>query len=151
VNRILTVLAAIGIAVGGYIHFHLWQGVYHHAPIREMFVLNVVASAFLAIAVFIPTRIAALAGAALAAGSLAALGLSRVASLPTPHGRWSEIGLAPGGQTFFGVSDTLIVIVAEALALVACLALVAVRSRRGARGAVTRRRTAPVPQWAMPL
>jgi hypothetical protein len=150
VNRILTVLAAIGIAVGGYIHFHLWQGVYHHAPIREMFVLNVVVSAFLAIAVLIPTRVAALAGAALAAGSLAALGLSRIASLPTPHGRWSEVGLAPGGQTFFGVSDTLIVIVAEALALVACLALLAVRSRN-AVATVTRRRSAAVPQWAMPL
>jgi hypothetical protein len=81
---------------------------------------------------------------------LAALGLSRIASLPTPHGRWSEIGLAPGGQTFFGVRDTLIVIVAEALALVACLALVAVRSRN-AVGTVTRRRSAPLPQWAMPL
>jgi hypothetical protein len=150
VKRILAVLAAIGIAAGGYIHFHLWQGVYHHAPIREMFVLNVVVSAFLAIAIFIPTRASALAGAALAAGSLAALGLSRVASLPTPHGRWSEIGLAPGGQTFFGISDTLIVIVAEALALAACLALVAVR-RRHAVGTVTRRRSAPIPQWAMPL
>jgi hypothetical protein len=149
VKRTFAVIAAIGIAIGGYVHFRLWHGVYRHAPIREMFVLNIVLSAVLAVALLVPRRVFAIAGAALAAGSLTALVLSRTVGLPTPHGRWTEIGLAPG-QRLFGVNETLLIIVAESVALLACAALVvlAVQSRVGADG---RRRNAPVPPWAVPI
>jgi hypothetical protein len=148
-RRIFAAVGAGGIAIGGYIHFRLWHGVYRQAPIREMFLLNVALSAVLAVALLIPKRVFALAGAALSAGSLTALILSRTVGLPTPHGRWTEIGLAPG-QTLLGVNETLLIIVAESVALVACLALVvlAFRSRVGADG---RRRNAPLPPWAVPV
>jgi len=148
----LVAVAAISIAVGGYVHFRLWHGVYHLAPIREMFVLNVVVSAFLAFAIFVPGRVTALAGVALSAGSLGAIALSRTVGLPTPHGRWKEMGLAPAGQKLLGISDTLLVIGAETLALLACGALLVVAIR--ARASVERkgqRRRAPLPQWAMPI
>lgn len=143
-RRILAVVATLSIAIGGYVHFRLWHGVYHHAPIREMFLLNVVLSAFFAIAVLIPRRIYALGGAALSAGSLIAIGLSRTVGLPTPHGLWTETGLAPAGQTLFGISDTLLVLIVETVALLTCVALVvvteSVRSGAGANGAAKGRR-----------
>lgn len=152
-RRVLVGVAAVSIAVGGYVHFRLWHGVYHLAPIREMFVLNVVASAFLAFAILVPGRVTALAGVALSAGSLGAIALSRTVGLPTPHGRWTEVGLAPSGQTLFGISDTALVIGAETLALLACTALVvlAVRRTRTVDGRAGWRRTAARPQWAMPI
>jgi hypothetical protein len=153
-KRLFSVVAAIGIGLGGFVHFRLWHGVYHLAPIHQMFVLNIVLSAFLAIAVFIPRRVFALAGAALSAGSLAAIALSRTSfGLPTSlHVRWMEKGLAPAGQTLFGVSDTLLVILAESAALVACVALIIVTARSDEFGVrFSRRRGTPIPQWAMPL
>ncbi len=147
-------VAAVGIALGGFVHFRLWHGVYHLAPIHQMFVLNIVLSAFLAVAVFIPRRVFALAGAALSAGSLAAIALSRTSfGLPTSlHVRWMEKGLAPAGQTLFGVSDTLLVIIAESVALAACVALVLIIGPRDQTDLrVSRRRGASVPQWAMPV
>lgn len=110
-------------------HFRLWHGVYHNAPIKEMFLLNVTVSAFLAVAILIPGRATAFAVAILSGGSLAAIALSRTVGLPTPHGRWKEIGLAPSGQTLFGISDTLLVIVVEAIALLASVALLALAIR----------------------
>lgn len=151
-KRVLIAVAAISIAVGGYVHFRLWHGVYHLAPIREMFLLNVVISAFLAFAIFVPGRVTALAGVALSAGSLGALTLSRTVGLPTPHGRWTETGLAPAGQTLFGISDTLLIIGAESLALLACSALLVIAVRN--RTPVVRngdRRRSQLPQWAMPI
>ncbi len=148
-KRSFAVVAAIAIAVGGYLHFHLWHGVYRNAPIREMFVVNIVVSALVAVALLIPKPIVAMAGAALTAGSLTALILSRTTGLPTPHGRWTEIGLSPG-QTLLGVNDTLLIIIAESVALVACAALLVLawRSRVDANG---RRRNAPLPEWAVPI
>lgn len=128
-KRVLTVVAAIGIALGGYVHFRLWHGIYHVAPIREMFVFNVVLSAFLVFAVFIPKPVYAAAGAVLSAGSLGAIALSRTVGLPTFHGRWTEIGLSPRGQTLFGIGDTLLVIVAESVVVLACTALGTARLR----------------------
>jgi hypothetical protein len=156
-KRVFSAMAAIGIALGAYVHFRLWHGVYHRAPIHQMFVLNIVLSAFLAIAVFIPRRVFAAAGGLLAAGSLGALALSRTSfGLPTSlHVRWMEKGLAPSGQTLFGVSDTLLVIIAESVALLACVGVVLATTRadraESAPGDARCRRGAPVPQWAMPL
>jgi hypothetical protein len=150
VKRIFALVAVISIAVGGYVHFRLWHGVYRHAPIREMFVANFVASAIVAVAVLLSRRVFAVAGAAISAGSLTALVLSRTVGLPTFHGRWTEIGLAPG-QSVLGINETLVVIIAESVALLACASLLVLtfRSRIGVDG---RRRNAPPPQpqWVMP-
>ena len=149
-KRVLTVVAAIGIALGGYIHFRLWHGVYRHAPVREMFLIDVVLSAFLALAVFIPKPAFALAGAALTAGSLVAIALSRTVGLPTFHGKWTEVGLAPQ-QALFGINETLLVIIAESVALLACLALVTLALRARTSTPATGRRRGAVPQWATPV
>jgi hypothetical protein len=150
-KRVLTVVAAIGIALGGYIHFRLWHGVYRHAPVREMFLIDVVLSAFLTIAVFIPRRVFAAAGAVLTGGSLAAIALSRTVGLPTFHGKWTEVGLAPQ-QSLFGINETLLVIIAESVAFLVCCTLVYLYTQaRTPVASGARRRGAKVPEWATPL
>lgn len=122
-------IAAVAIGLGGYLHFDLWRDVYRRAEIREMFLLNVFASAFLAVAILAPlrqvlmNRLVALGGLALAGGSLLAFALSRGPGLPTPHGLWKESGLSPEGIEFLGASTTLVVLIAEGIALLACLRL----------------------------
>ncbi len=143
-KRLLLPLATLSITIGGYVHFRLWYGPYHHAPIREMFLLNVSISAFVAVAVLIPGRLGPLAGVVLSAGSLAAIAASRTTGLPTPHGRWAEMGLAPAGQTLFGVRDTLLVIVVETIAVVACLTLAVIATRAGSRATRADRAELPV-------
>ncbi|MGH9002768.1 MAG: hypothetical protein ACRDYV_06535 [Acidimicrobiia bacterium] len=77
--RLVRPLAAALLLAGGLIHLELWQGGYRGIPsIGPLFLLNVVASAAVAVALFIPHRRWPLAaGAALSAGSLAGLVLSR--------------------------------------------------------------------------
>lgn len=130
----LRVVAALMIAVGGLLHYRLWHGVYRHAPIHEMFLLNVVVSAVVAVALLVPraTRLSALGGFLLAIGSLAAFFLSRGPGLPTPHGKWKEMGLEPAGEKVFGVKVALVVVVVEAIAVAVCAALLGLRSRRSA-------------------
>lgn len=130
-KRAISLIASLSLAAGGYIHFRLWDGVYRHAPIREMFVVNFVLVGVIAIALLASKWFPAAAGAALSAGSLAALALSRTVGLPTPHGRWTEVGLAPR-QTLLGVNETLLIIITELVAVLACAAvlMLALRSRR---------------------
>lgn len=130
-KRAISFIASLSLGAAGYLHFRLWAAGYRYAPIREMFVVTFVLAAVIGVALLASKWFPAAAGAALSAGSLTALALSRTVGLPTPHGRWTEVGLAPG-QTLLGVNETLLIIIAELVAVVACAAvlMLALRSRR---------------------
>ncbi len=77
--RLTRLLAAALLLTGGIAHYNLWKSGYRHVPkIGTLFLANFVASIALAAAVMLSRRaIVASAGIAFAAGSLAALVLSR--------------------------------------------------------------------------
>ncbi len=123
-SRALSVLAAVAIAIGGYLHLAIWSGGYRYAPVKEMFLLNVGISGAVAAALFFhPRKLTALAGLALSLGSLAAFGLSRGPGLPTRHGTFTEMGLAPHNVRFLGAPAALTLLAAEALAVLLCTAI----------------------------
>ena len=132
-NRVVTIVAAVAIAVGGYLHWKIWDDAYRHAPVREMFLINVGLSAVLAIALLLrPTKLIAAGGFLLAAGSLVAFALSRGPGLPTFHGKFTETGLQPHNVQFLGQPAAVAVLVAEALAVICCLGLLVRRTARTA-------------------
>lgn len=77
--RLTRLLAAALLLAGGVVHYQLWRGGYRHIPkIGPLFLANVFGSVALAAAVGLSRRaIVAVAGILFAAGSLAALVLSR--------------------------------------------------------------------------
>ena len=77
--RLTRLLAAVLLLAGGIVHFNLWSSGYRHIPkIGPLFLANFVGSIALAVAVIASRRSTiAIAGIAFAAGSLAALVLSR--------------------------------------------------------------------------
>ena len=77
--RLTRLLAAVLLLAGGIVHFNLWNSGYQHIPkIGPLFLANFVASIALAVAIIASRRSSvALVGMAFAAGSLAALVLSR--------------------------------------------------------------------------
>ena len=77
--RLTRLLAAALLLAGGVIHFDLWRGGYRHIPaIGPLFLANFVGSIVLAVAVVLSRRQTfAVGGIVFAAGSLAALVLSR--------------------------------------------------------------------------
>ncbi|MDP9074908.1 MAG: hypothetical protein M3N98_12200 [Actinomycetota bacterium] len=142
-NRILTAVAALSLALAGYLHLAIWKGGYRFAPVKEMFLLNVGLSAAVAAAVlFHPRKLTAAAGLALAAGSLVAFGLSRGPGLPTVHGTFTEMGLAPHNVRFLGTGAAAILLAAEAVAVVCCAAVLLARPAAA---------KAPRPSWATPV
>lgn len=134
---LLSLIAAAGIGVGGYVHFKIWQNEYRHAPVREMFVANWVASAVVVVVLLLAAitferrivRAAALLGLVLSLGSLAAFGLSRGPGLPTLHGKFKETGLETTSSYFFTVGSVKTILVTESLGALACLALLVDRRR----------------------
>jgi hypothetical protein len=77
--RLTRSLAAVLLLAGGMVHYDLWRNGYRHIPtIGLLFMANFVGSIALAVAVTVSRRVTvAFAGIAFAAGSLAALLLSR--------------------------------------------------------------------------
>ncbi len=137
-NRIVATVAAVAIALGGYLHLQIWRGGYRYAPVKEMFLLNVGLSALVAIALLVrPGRLSAFGGLLLSAGSLAAFGLSRGPGLPTLHGTFTETGLQPHSVRFLGQPAAVSVLAAEALVVICTLLLLARRTT-----------AAPAPDWA---
>lgn len=130
------IVAVLAIGLGGYLHYQLWRDVYRNAEIREMFLLNVAASAALVVALLVPLRpgllskLVVLGGIALAGGSLLAFALSRGPGLPTPHGIWKEMGLQPDGEMFLGIKTALVVLITEGIALLACLGILTAREQK---------------------
>src|SRR5436305_648681 len=78
--RLTRSLAAVLLVAGGVIHYHLWEEGYRHIPtIGPLFLLNFIGSVALAAAVLFSRHrlTVTVAGIVFAAGSLAALVLSR--------------------------------------------------------------------------
>jgi hypothetical protein len=140
VRRLLAVILALCIGVGGFVHLRVWQNEYRHAPVREMFVANWVASALIVLLLLAVVARPVLmrsvgwlasAGALLVAvGSLAAFALSRLPGLPTLHGRFKVHGIEDTSSYFFHVGSAKTILVAEALAAaISAAVLIAHRDR----------------------
>lgn len=131
-NRALRAMTAVASIAAGVLHWDIWANHgYRSAPVRELFVASAVlgvAAGLLALA----GRLGALAAAIVNAGFLAAFTLSRVGEMPTLHGGWREAGLNPEGAAILGASTTLLLLIAEGVAVVCGLtAPLAGRERRG--------------------
>ena len=132
-NQVLRAATALFSIGAGVLHWDLWANHgYRSTPVREMFIASAVVGVVLGLLCLVPRRSAALPAAVANALFLGAFALSRVAEVPTFHGGWSESGLAPENAMLGGtVSTTLVLIVAEALAVATGLASVAFgRARR---------------------
>ena len=119
---------ALLLAVGGYVHFRIWQNEYRHAPVREMFVANWVASAVVVVVLVVLSvrrwgtprleGMAVGAGLAISLGSLVAFALSRGPGLPTLHGTFQEHGLETTASYLFNLGSAKTILVTETLAAV---------------------------------
>jgi hypothetical protein len=125
--RFLDVVAALLIGVGGYLHYSLYVQGYRAIPtIGTAFLLQVISSAIVAVALIVPlkvrfhvgpvvlstTTVARFAGIGLSVGTLVAFVLSR---LPGGLFNFQERGLQPAPQSF-------LTIVAEGAAVVLLVA-----------------------------
>lgn len=131
-NTALRATAGLASIAAGTLHWEIWA---HHGyratPIREMFIASAVVGVVFGLLAFVPKQAAALPAAVVNALFLGAFALSRVSSVPTFHGKWSESGLAPKDAMLIGVSTTLLLLIAEAVAVLLGLAsIVAGRPRR---------------------
>jgi len=119
VNTLLRTLAAVASIIAGVLHWNIWANHgYRQTPIREMFIASAVAGVALGLLAVLPKRWAAIPAVLANAAFLGAFALSRVAEVPTFHGPFSEKGLAPDDAMIVGVSTTLLLLVAEGLAVV---------------------------------
>ncbi|MGI8751595.1 MAG: hypothetical protein ACR2MN_04675 [Acidimicrobiales bacterium] len=135
--RIVRLLAAAAVLIGGYCHYHLWDVAYRHSRVRELFVINAIASLVIGLALAIgPRRLAALGGIGLSVLTLVAFALSRGPGVPSFHGTFTETGLQPSSVYVLGVGVALMTLIAEGVALVLSLVILAWAPHRpGARGA----------------
>ena len=136
-SRIVRLIAAAAVLVGGYCHYHLWDVAYRHAPVRELFIINAIGSLVIGIALAIgPRRLAALGGIGVSVLTLVAFGLSRGPGVPSFHGTFTESGLQPSSVHVLGAGVALLTLIAEGVALVLSLVILAwAPRRRRARGA----------------
>jgi len=146
VARRLSVVSALLILAGGYVHFCLYRNGYRFIPkIGVSFLLQFSSSAVLAVAlvgrerlvrvgrhVVAVTQLTRLAAIGLSVGTLAALGVAH-----TPGGlfQFREIGLRPAPQT-------LIAIIVESLATI-FLVVAVLKARQVVRTSDARARVAP--------
>ena len=119
-NPVLRALTVIFSVVAGLLHWDLWANHgYDATPVRELLIAAAVIGVIVGLVAVSDRPRATLPAIVANAVFLVAFALSRVAALPSLHGMWSESGLAPDGVTSAGVSTTLVLLVAEVLA-VAC-------------------------------
>ncbi|MEO5680119.1 MAG: hypothetical protein ABIS47_10665 [Acidimicrobiales bacterium] len=141
-NTALRATAGLASIAAGALHWDIWANHgYRATPIREMFIASAVVAVVLGLVAVVPKRAAAMPAAVANALFLGAFTLSRVSTVPTFHGKWSESGLAPKDAMILGVSTTLLLLVAEGLTVVCGLAsLLLGRPRRSVPlpGAVAR-------------
>jgi len=118
-NTFLRTLTAIGSIGAGVLHWDIWANHgYRNTPVREMFIASAVAGVAVGLLALLPKRGAALPAVVANAAFLVAFALSRVTTLPTFHGPFSERGLAPTDAMIGGVSTTLLLLIAEGAAVV---------------------------------
>jgi len=139
IMRPLWVVAALAIALGGYVHLRIWQHEYRHAPIREMFVANwlvsaVVAALLVGAAAFSPARhrlgdLVLLAGLVLSVGTLVAFAASLGPGLPTLHGTFKEHGIETTASYVFALGSAKVTLATETVAAIACGAGLLVSAR----------------------
>lgn len=126
-NKALGAAAALFSIGAGAAHWDIWANHgYRSTPVREMFIASAVVGVVVGLIGLVPKRGAALPIVVANAAFLGAFALSRVTELPTFHGGWSDSGLSPANATYLGVSTTLCLVVAEALAVACGLASFAV-------------------------
>lgn len=119
-NRLLRAVAGLASIVAGVLHWDIWANHgYRSTPVRELMIASAVIAVVVGLLAYVDRHPAALPVAAVNLAFLGAFALSRIATLPTLHGGWSETGLAPADATFFGISTTLLLLLAEVVA-VAC-------------------------------
>lgn len=122
-NPLLRSLAAVASIAAGVLHWDIWANHgYRSTPIRELFIASAVVAVVAGLIALTPKRGAAIPAALVNALFLGAFVLSRVSEVPTFHGAFSERGLAPRDATFMGVSTTLLLLIAEGVAVVFGLA-----------------------------
>ena len=119
-NKVLRAAAGLLSVGAGVLHWDIWANHgYRSTPVRELFIASAVVAVVVGLLAFLDRQRAALPAVVANLVFLAAFGLSRLAEIPTLHGGWSESGLAPASATLGGISTTLLLVLAEALA-VAC-------------------------------
>ena len=128
VLRVAVALFSIG---AGVLHWDLWANHgYRSTPVREMFVASAVLGVLVGFLALVDRRGAVVPAVVANAAFLGGFALSRTSEVPTFHGGWSESGLAPDGATLGGLSTTLVLVVAEGLAVLSGVtALLAGRRR----------------------
>lgn len=130
-SRILRIVAAAAVLIGGYCHYHLWDVAYRHTPVKELFIINAVASLIIGIALVIgPRRLAALSGLGVSVFTLLAFILSRNGGVPTFHQTFTESGLQPTSVHVFGVEVALMTLITEGIALLLCAVILFSTPRR---------------------
>lgn len=119
VNTLLRTLAAVASIAAGVLHWDIWANHgYRSAPIRELFVASAVVGVVAGLLAFVPKAASAVPAVLVNALFLGAFILSRVASVPTFHGSFSESGLNPKDAIILTVSTTVLLLVAEGAAVV---------------------------------
>jgi hypothetical protein len=119
--RALTVIFSMLAAL---LHWDLWANHgYDDTPVRELFIAAAVIGILVGLVAFAERQRTSLPAVVANATFLLAFALSRLVELPTLRGGWSESGLAPEGVTSVGVSTTLVLLVAEVLAVAFGLAV----------------------------
>ncbi|MDQ6782092.1 MAG: hypothetical protein M3063_01325 [Actinomycetota bacterium] len=124
--RLVRVLAGVAVLIGGYGHYHLWDVAYRHTPVKELFVIEAIASLVIGIGLVIgPRRLVALGGLGVSVLTLVAFGLSRIKSVgvPTFHGKFTETGLQPSNVHVLGVGVALMTLIVEGIALLLSLVI----------------------------
>jgi hypothetical protein len=133
--RILRVIAAAAVVLGGYAHYDLYHSAgSRYTPVGSMFLLDFIAALVIGVLLLIgPRRLAAFFGFGASVLALVAFLLSRGPGVPTFSGKtFKESGLSPQTVHLLGVEIALLVIIVEAVAIVLCATVYIVPKRRAA-------------------
>lgn len=124
-NTLFRALTALFSVAAGALHWNLWaEHGYRSTPVRELFIASAIVGVALGLLAIVDRTWAGLPAAVANAVFLGAFALSRVTELPTLHGGWSESGLAPESAKILLIPTTLLLLLAEGLAVVCGLASV---------------------------
>jgi hypothetical protein len=141
--RVLRVIAAAAVAVGGYAHYDLYNtGGYRYTPVGSMFLLDFISAWVIALLLLIgPRRLATFFGFGVSFLSLLAFVLSRGPGVPTFSGAtFKESGLSPQTIHIAGVEIALVVIIVESIGILLSAFLFVVPKRTAGQAADQRRR-----------
>jgi hypothetical protein len=120
-QRVIRVVAAAAIVIGGYSHYHLYkyEG-YQHTPVGGMFLLDFISSLVIGALLLVgPRRIVAFLGLGISFLTLLGFVLSRGPGVPTLSGTtFKETGLSPQTVHLLGVEIALLVVIVESVAIV---------------------------------